>query len=210
MRESEGGFSEPLDFPDDSNGYEEAAEVFLRARNPVIGAATVLEWSKRLAPGSAVLDLGCGHGVPISRVLTEQCFRVYGVDASARLIAEFRKRFPAAHAEHAPVERSEFFRRPFDAAVAWGLLFLLPAATQKALIGRVARALRPGGAFLFTSPREAVTWADALTGRISISLGRDGYEQSLRAEGFTLTGDQIDEGDNYYYFAIKGQASDVR
>jgi 2-polyprenyl-3-methyl-5-hydroxy-6-metoxy-1,4-benzoquinol methylase len=188
---------------DKSNGYEEAAERFMSARNPGVGAATVREWSQTVAPRSSILDLGCGHGVPISQVLTEEGFTVYGVDASAKLIAAFRKRFPNAHVECSAVEDSEFFRRRFDGVVAVGLMFLLRTEIQRIVIGKVAKALSPGGKFLFTSPRDAVSWSDALTGRASISLGVEQYERILRAEGLILIGERSDEGDNHYYFVSK-------
>jgi len=109
---------------DKSNGYEQFAEAFIRARNPRIGATTVQEWSKTLPLASSILDLGCGHSVPISQVLINDGFAVYGVDASAKLIASFHERFPKAPTECSAVEDSEFFRRTFDSIVAWGLIFL--------------------------------------------------------------------------------------
>ena len=121
---------------DKSNGYEQLAETFIRTRNRQIGTATVREWSKTLPPGSSILDLGCGNGVPISEVLLNEGFAIYGVDASPKLIAVFREQFPDAHAECSAVEDSEFFRRTFDGAIAWGLMFLLPADIQAAVIGK--------------------------------------------------------------------------
>jgi 2-polyprenyl-3-methyl-5-hydroxy-6-metoxy-1,4-benzoquinol methylase len=188
---------------DKSNGYDEVAEVFIRARNPRIGVATVVEWSKTLAPGTSILDIGCGHGVPISEALIEQGFQVLGLDASAKLIAAFRQRFPRAWAECAAVEESEFFYRTFDAAIAWGLLFLLPIETQSTVIHKIAQVLNPGGKFLFTSPQECVTWSDSLTGRTSVSLGREAYEQILRDNGLMLEGTGVDEGENHYFFALR-------
>ena len=188
---------------DKSNGYEQIAESFMRARNPRIGPATVREWSRTLPPGTAILDLGCGHGYPISQALSDEGFVIYGVDASATLIAAFRERFPQAQTDYAAAEESEFFCRTFDGILAWGLLFLLPPDAQATLIGNVARALNPGGTFLFTFPREAATWSDSLTGRISISLGAERYQQILRAQGLVVAGETVDEGENYYYFASK-------
>lgn len=190
---------------DKSNGYEAAAQRFMASRNPQIGARAVREWSGGIARGSAILDLGCGHGVPISQVLIEEGFAVYGVDASATLIAGFRERFPNACAECAAVEDSEFFRRAFDGVVAWGLLFLLPPDVQAALIRKIGHALNPAGGFLFTSPREAVTWRDRLTGRESVSLGAERYHEILHTEGLVLVDEQSDEGGNYYYLASKPQ-----
>lgn len=186
---------------DKSNGYEQIAETFMRARNPRIGPATVRQWSRTLPPGTEILDLGCGHGYPVSQALSDEGFVIYGVDASATLITAFRERFPQAHTECAAVEDSEFFWRTFNAVVAWGLMFLLPPDTQTTLIGKVAKALNPGGKFLFTFPHEAATWSDSLTGRISISLGAERYQQILRDHGLVVVGETVDQGENYYYFA---------
>jgi 2-polyprenyl-3-methyl-5-hydroxy-6-metoxy-1,4-benzoquinol methylase len=165
--------------------------------------ATVREWSQTPAPSSSILDLGCGHGIPISQVLIEEGFIVYGIEASTKLTSAFRKRFPNAQAECAAVEDSKFFHRTFDGVVAWGLMFLLPTDVQIVVIRKVAKALNCRGKFLFTSPAQAVKWHDSLTGRESISLGAERYQQTLRAEGLVLVGEQVDEGDNHYYFVSK-------
>jgi 2-polyprenyl-3-methyl-5-hydroxy-6-metoxy-1,4-benzoquinol methylase len=188
---------------DKSNGYEEVAERFMSARNPRIGPAIVREWSHALPPRTSLLDLGCGHGVPISETLIEEGFTVFGVDASRTLIEAFRKRFPNAFAEHRAVEESEFFRRSFDGVVAWGLLFLMPPDTQSLVLHKVARILNPNGKFLFTSPKEVVRWRDVLTDRESISLGAERYHEILHVEGLEVVGERLDEGDNYYYLVSK-------
>ncbi len=145
----------------------------MRVRSSRIGQAKVREWSRTLPLGAAILDLGCGHGVPISQVLIEAGFAIYGVDASERMIGAFRERFPASQVEYSTVEDSKFFGRTFDGVIAWGLLFLLPPETQAGVIRKVGKALQPGGQFVFTSPVEAVAWVDSLTGRESISVGRE-------------------------------------
>ncbi len=188
---------------DKSNGYEAAARQFMASRNPQIGTHTVRKWSRGIARGSTILDLGCGHGVPISQVLIDEGFDVYGVDASPTLIAAFRERFPNAHAEYAAVEDSEFFSRAFDGVVAVGLMFLLPPNVQATVIRKIGSSLNPAGKFLFTSPKEAATWRDILTGRESVSLGAEHYLQILHTEGLLLVDEQSDEGGNHYYLASK-------
>jgi SAM-dependent methyltransferase len=188
---------------DKSNGYEQAAASFVSERDSRTGVATVREWSRSLPPGSSILDLGCGHGVPISEALLADGFAVYGIDASPTLIAAFRERFPDAHAQCEPVEESAFFGRTFDGVVASGLMFLLPSEIQAVVIGKVARALNPGGRFLFTAPERAATWPDLLTSRMSISLGSDVYRQILLMEGLGVVKECSDEGDNHYYFTVK-------
>ena len=75
---------------DKSNGYEQVARRFMSARNPRTGAAIIREWSRTVPPRSVILDLGCGHGVPISQTLTEEGFTVFGVDASVTMIISCR------------------------------------------------------------------------------------------------------------------------
>ncbi|SRR5258708_2335209 len=193
----------PCDPCDLSNGYEELAERFMTLRNQDIGVATVREWSRTLASGSSVLDLGCGHGVPVSQALIEEGFAVFGIDASNKMISAFRARFPGAPTECAAVEESAFFSRQFDGAVAVGLMFLLTLDVQTLVIRKVAKALNPGGKFLFTSPKECCTWKDLQTGRESISPGAEAYYQILRAEGLAVVGEQVDGGNNHYYLASK-------
>jgi 2-polyprenyl-3-methyl-5-hydroxy-6-metoxy-1,4-benzoquinol methylase len=190
---------------DRSHGYEAAASEFMARRGPPgIGTAIVRAWARRLAPGAAILDLGCGHGVPLASALLDDGFAIHGVDASPTLAAAFRDRFPQARVACEAVEESSFFGRTFDGVLAVGLLFLLEAETQRALIPRVARALNPGGRFLFSAPAQACTWTDVLTGRRSQSLGAPAYEAALADAGLALVGEHADEGDNHYHEASRG------
>jgi len=175
----------------------------MSARDPCIGTAIVRKWSHTLPPRGSVLDLGCGHGVPISQTLIDEGFTVFGVDGSRTLTEAFQKHFPNAFVECAGIEDSEFFQRTFDGIVAWGLMFLMPPHTQCAVIHKVARALNPNGRFLFTSPKEIVRWRDALTDRESVSLGAERYHQLLNAEGLDVLGEPSDKGGNHYYLASK-------
>ena len=189
---------------DPSNGYEAVASDFIARRGRSdVGVETVRAWARSLTPGTSILDLGCGHGVPISMDLLRSGFAIYGVDASASLTAEFHRRFPHAHVACERVEDSGFFGRTFDGVIAIGLIFLLPADTQRILIRRVARAMNSGGRFLFTSPEQECSWSDVLTGRRSLSLGAEAYGAALLEAGLTLLAEYVDEGGNHFYDAVK-------
>jgi len=194
----------PKEFSDGSNGYESVAGRFMSHRSQSrVGVDTVREWAKCLPRGAVILDLGCGNGRPVSQVFFDEGFTVYGLDASASMIAAFRAQFPSAQAECSMIEDSDFFDRTLDAVVAWGLIFLLTPEAQSLLIRKVSRVLNRGGKFLFTSPKRVCEWSDALTGRKSVSLGLEAYHRILIAEGLTPVGERQDEGDNHYYLALK-------
>jgi SAM-dependent methyltransferase len=192
--------------PDKPTGYEDVAAEFIagRGRNSSgVGASVVADWSQTLPSDATVLDLGCGTGVPISQALIERGFEVYGVDASPKIVAAFRARFPSVPVECAAVEDSNFFGRTFDGVVAWGLFFLLDAEIQLRLIKKVAGVLQSRGRLLFTAPNEIGSWPDVMTGRSQFSLGYEEYRKALEAEGLLLVGTRRDEGENHYYLAEK-------
>lgn len=195
-----------MELPDQSNGYEGIAPKYIAARGQDaegIGASVVAAWAKQQPAGAAVLDLGCGTGVPVTKVLIEGGLDVYGIDASARMVGAFRENFPQIPVQCASIEDSDFFERSFDGVVAWGLFFLLSADVQRTLIRKVAAVLTPGARLLFTSPRERCTWLDMMTRRASISLGYDEYFNLLQAEGLSLVETFVDSGENFYYSAQK-------
>jgi 2-polyprenyl-3-methyl-5-hydroxy-6-metoxy-1,4-benzoquinol methylase len=189
---------------DGANGYELAAQTFMvRRTESRIGVAEVRSWAKGLPRGAAVLDLGCGHGVPISEVLIEEGCSVWGLDASPTLVSAFRTRFPGVEVECARVEDSQLFRRTFDGVVAWGLMFLLDAGTQALVLEKVSSALEQGGRLLFTAPEQVCEWVDVLTEGQSVSLGAEAYGRILDRVGMDLLEQLQDEGDNHYYLAVK-------
>jgi SAM-dependent methyltransferase len=204
---------------DSSNGYERIASIYIARRGTrplvgdAIGAATVRAWAQAFRPGATVLDLGSGPGEPSTRILREAGLATYAVDASSTMVAAFRERFPGVPIEQNTVEASEFFDRTFDGVLAWGLLFLLQPAAQALVIKKVARALNPGGRFLFTAPKEPLKWLDGMTDRPSQSLGAQTYERLLRDAGLTWVTEAEDEGGNYYYFVERrppSRAADER
>jgi len=189
---------------DKSNGYEAIAPIYIKGRGQAvdgIGTSAVRKWAAMLAPKSVVLDLGCGTGMPVSKLLMDEGMIIYGVDASPSMVRAFKQNFPAAPVACEAVEDSLFFSRQFDAIISWGLLFLLAAEVQEMAIAKAAKALSPGGKLLFTSPRQVIHWKDAMTGQESVSLGEKRYKELMTASGLSLIGEFEDEGENHYYHA---------
>jgi SAM-dependent methyltransferase len=188
---------------DHSEGWDAVADQFMALRSEV-GAALVLAWAKdRLPSSAAILDLGCGSGAPIAQALVDDGFSVWGIDASPSLIAAYRRDLPDMPAVCEPAQNSSCFDRTFIGVISIGLIFLLEVGDQRKVLTKVANVLEPGGRFLFSAPREICSWSDTLTGRVSRSLGADGYARHLAGAGLRLDGCHCDEGGNNYYEAVK-------
>ncbi|MGB5834711.1 MAG: class I SAM-dependent methyltransferase [Thiohalocapsa sp.] len=189
---------------DYSNGYEDHAFEFLKAReSSSIGAKIVDAWARSLGSGAEIIELGCGGGVPVTKTLFNAGLKIRAIDASPTLIREFRSRFPSIPAKCEPAQLSDYFGLDYDAAISIGLLVLLDAPSQLSMIPRVSAILKPGARFLFTAPAEIGRWKDSITHRESVSLGRALYAKTLRDSGFRVVGTYKDEGENNYYEAEK-------
>ena len=191
---------------DESNGYEGIAEIFIPRRGRAvngIGSATARVWAGSFSSGAEVLDLGCGTGIPVTKILLEAGLHVYAVDASPKMVADFKQNFPDTPVVCESVERSAFFNRTFDGIIAVGLMFLLPEETQRALISKMAVALNPGGKLLFTATMNQQEWKDVMTEQLSWSLGAEKYRELISASGLSIGQEYRDEGENHYFSGIR-------
>lgn len=96
----------------------------------------------RLAPGARVLELGCGGGQDAAAMLAAG-FDVDATDGSAALAAEAERRLGR------PVRVMRFDQlgavRAYDAVWAAACLLHVPCAALPDVLGRIWRALKPGG-----------------------------------------------------------------
>ena len=185
---------------DSATEYERRALDFLRVRDASsIGDRVVRQWARKLPPRSEVVEIACGGGYPITRALSESGLQLWAIDSSSTLLAAFERRFPHVPTRCERVQESTLFDRTFDAAVAIGLLFLLPEVEQCQLIRRTSDHLKPGGRFLFTAPIETGRWEDLNTGTPCHSLGLERYQRRLQESGLRIIATMEDAGENHYF-----------
>ena len=130
---------------------------------------------------------------------------MFAVDAAPSFVAAFEQNLPGTPIICEAIEESRLFDRTFDAALAWGLMFLLHAEDQHRLIQRFAEILVPGGRLLFTSTVKPGVWNDAMTGLKSVSFGAEQYRNLLGEVGISVAEEYEDEGENHYFDAFKGK-----
>lgn len=98
---------------------------------------------------AAVLDIGCGSGLPVTVRLAEVA-QVIGVDISPAQIEQARRNVPQAKFITSDIMATEFEPQSFDAVIAVYALFHLPREEHRLLLERIATWLRPSGS-LFAS-----------------------------------------------------------
>jgi len=137
---------------DEGTSENRAAEDTDRYEEWVDGLAQLME------PGARVLDLGCGAGVPATKLLAERNFDVLGIDISAVQIERARRLVPKARFVQADMVTWEHEPASFDAVVSFYALIHVPLQDQRTLLPKIRGWLRPAGYLL------AIVGAERWTG----------------------------------------------
>ncbi|KIJ55193.1 hypothetical protein M422DRAFT_774280 [Sphaerobolus stellatus SS14] len=170
-------------------GYDAIAPAYLAWSAPrptTTRMAYIDKLSGVLQPGAAVLELGCGAGVPGTQKLVSYGLKVTGVDISAAQVALGREHVPEATFIQGDMMALDFEAGQFDAIVAFYSVFHLPKEEHGSMLQRMAGWLRDGGILLFnlgTDEGEHLidNWMGAKM--FSSSLGVDGNRKMLAEFG---------------------------
>jgi cyclopropane fatty-acyl-phospholipid synthase-like methyltransferase len=182
--------------------YDACAEAYGEARQREAAPELALLTS-RLEPGAAVLDIGCGAGVPIARTLAQH-FVVTGVDISDEQIRRAKLYVPNATFTQGDMLSVAFSPSSFDAVVAFYSIFHTPREEHVLLFQRIHEWLKPHGYLLATlalHAEEAYTEPDFFGVTMYWSnYGIDEYRALLERTGFevletTVLGHGYDDAD---------------
>lgn len=130
-----------------ADGYDRIAERYVEGTRQVRVAErehyTALVLSA-LPAGAAVLELGCGTGIPTTKRLAER-FRLTGVDLSPRHIQLARRNVPQATFIQGDMTTVEISPASFDGVVAFYSMTHVPRNEHAKLLRSIMGWLRPGG-----------------------------------------------------------------
>ncbi|WP_344159892.1 class I SAM-dependent methyltransferase [Kribbella yunnanensis] len=142
-------------------GYDELSSRYDEAFG---GETKYADWLQllltELPDRAQVLDLGCGSGVPVAKVLAEAGHIVTGVDISEVQVARASERVPAATFLQADATTLDLPADSFDAILSFYALIHIPLDEQEALLQRIGTWLRPGGTFVATIGAAAWTGSE--------------------------------------------------
>lgn len=146
------------------------------------------------APNAAVLDLGCGSGVPVARWFIERGHDVTGIDYARAMIDIAAARFPGADWRVADMRTLDLGAR-YGALVSWHAFFHLTADDQRAALTGFAAHAEPGAPLLLTVGPQAGEVLGHVGGEpvYHASLDQADYAAALDAAGFDVIDFQAED-----------------
>lgn len=159
-----------------------------------------------------ILEIGCGAGLPITRMLLDRGATVVGNDISSKQIEMARARCPEPRATFVCGDMTRalaFAPASLDGAVSFYSVFHLPRAEQPGMLAKVRAWLKPGALFAFnlaTVDAEEIHGEMMGHGMFWSSFDVEGNKAMVAAAGFDAVevevleaGDgQLEEGDPDY------------
>jgi len=151
-------------------------------------------FSSLLPKAAAVLDIGCGAGVPIASYLIDRGFAVDGVDTSPTLIAACRERFAHRNWYVADMRRLALSEQ-FDGLLAWDSFFHLSHDDQRRMFPIFRRHAGTGAALLFTTGPDYGEAVGSYRGEAlyHASLAPEEYRALLQSNEFRVVSHVVED-----------------
>ncbi|KAE8385476.1 S-adenosyl-L-methionine-dependent methyltransferase [Aspergillus alliaceus] len=103
----------------------------------------------KLQTSPCILELGCGPGVPILKMLLDEGAQVVANDISTKQIEMAKARCPGAKLVTGNMTTLTFEPASFHGVISFYTLFHLPRSQLKAMLTTIYDWLKPGGVFVF-------------------------------------------------------------
>jgi SAM-dependent methyltransferase len=148
----------------------------------------------KLRPSPSILELGCGPGIPIVKMLLDEGAQVVGNDLSTKQIEMAKARCPGAKLIAGDMTLLTFEPASFHGVISFYTLFHLPRSKLKAMLTKIYGWLKPGGVFIFnlaTFDEEEIHGEHLGYGMFWSSYGLDENRTMITEIGFDVLQEDV-------------------
>lgn len=130
--------------------YDKIAEWWLKEHeNSQYGTKQLKKSLTFCSTTGTALDVGCGAGGRMVRILESSGFNLVGIDVSAQMIELARANHPG-HNFYLEDICSWKTEQKFELILAWDSIFHLPLSRQKTVVAKLCNYLKAGGVLIYT------------------------------------------------------------
>ncbi|MBN2231002.1 MAG: methyltransferase domain-containing protein [Candidatus Thorarchaeota archaeon] len=137
------------------DGYDKIAHQYMQEREQYCNDKEIQEFINRLHEKARVLDIGCGGGVPVLKMMLENGFIATGIDFSKTMLEIAKKNVPDAHLIHGDVTKADFESNFFDGIISTYAIIHIHKSLHPVIYAQIYKWLKPGGVMLM-----GTSWSD--------------------------------------------------
>ncbi|MFW9926725.1 MAG: class I SAM-dependent methyltransferase, partial [Candidatus Thorarchaeota archaeon] len=129
-------------------GYDKIAQDYLEQREQYCNDREIQEFIDLLPEKAKVLDIGCGGGVPILKMMLEKGFVATGIDFSKSMLELAKKNVPEAELIYGDVTKTDFESNSFDGIISTYAIIHIHKSLHPVIYSRIHDWLKPSGVML--------------------------------------------------------------
>ncbi len=170
--------------------YTQIAQKYHNQRHLYPNKSLLKKFIKYLPKNSRVLDLGCGAGVPISKFLVDNGYKITGIDFSDGMLKLAKKNVPKAKFMKMDMTNMKFKENSFDGAVSFYAIIHVPREKHKRIYKSLHKSLRNGGIILLNASGTS-TWEEHVDDYMGVPMFWSFYHPKktlkiIKDEGFEI------------------------
>ena len=135
-------------------GYDKIAKKYYQDRDLFKNQKEIDDFISHQPSKAAVLDIGCGGGVPVLKILVEKEYCATGVDFSEGMLEIAKENVPEAELIQGDIMKTDFDAESFDGIISTYAVIHIYKTLHPALYQKIFSWLKPGGVMLVSTSRD--------------------------------------------------------
>jgi len=185
-------------------GYDRIAEAYCRERSRFDNDAQIEEFISHLPEKGAVLDIGCGGGIPVLHTLSKRGFNARGIDFSKSMLDIAGRNVPEAELILGDVTKTDFEEDSLDGIISTYAFIHIHRDHHPALYKKMLRWLRPQGVIMIATGSDDWSGEDEYYG-VRMVWNHAGASDSMKLvqnAGFSIISEKLVTAGNETHYWI--------
>ncbi len=135
-------------------GYNKIAEKYYQDRDLFKNKKEIENFIEQLPDDAVVLDIGCGGGVPVLKLLVEKGYSTKGIDFSKGMLELARKNVPEAKLILGDIMKTDFESESLDGIISTYAIIHIHRSHHPVLYLKIYNWLKQGGVMLVSTAKD--------------------------------------------------------
>ncbi len=136
------------------DGYDKIAEKYNKDRDLFRNKKEIDEFIEQLPDNAVILDIGCGGGVPVLKLLVEKGYSTKGIDFSKVMLELAKKNVPEAELILGDIMKTDFKSESLDGIISTYAVIHIHRSHHPALYLKIHNWLKKGGVMLVSTAKD--------------------------------------------------------